>query len=85
MYLFPRFTFTESAKRAAAMEGRPVDTFYALRLLDATGVCMVPGSGFGQAEGTFHVRCTFLAEEEEFDEFIGRVQAFHAEFVKEFG
>ncbi|ETN72278.1 hypothetical protein NECAME_18921, partial [Necator americanus] len=30
------------------------DFFYAMQLLEATGVCIVPGSGFGQKEGTYH-------------------------------
>ena len=33
-----------------------LDTYYCLELLRQTGVCVVPGSGFGQREGTWHFR-----------------------------
>ena len=32
------------------------DVFYCFQLLEETGICVVPGSGFGQVEGTFHFR-----------------------------
>lgn len=30
--------------------------FFCMRLLEETGICVVPGSGFGQKEGTYHFR-----------------------------
>ena len=30
--------------------------FYCMTLLEEKGICLVPGSGFGQREGTFHFR-----------------------------
>lgn len=30
--------------------------FYCMKLLEEEGICLVPGSGFGQREGTFHFR-----------------------------
>lgn len=30
--------------------------FFCLRLLEETGICVVPGCGFGQREGTYHFR-----------------------------
>lgn len=38
LYLFPRFEFPSGVHEAAAAAGKPVDTFYALELLNATGV-----------------------------------------------
>lgn len=32
------------------------DMFFCLSLLEETGICVVPGSGFGQREGTYHFR-----------------------------
>ena len=60
------------------------DTFYALHLLDATGVVVVPGSGFGQKENTLHFRSTFLAPEEQMDAFIANIETFHKEFMKKY-
>lgn len=56
MYLFPTIHLPEKAMVAAQKEGKQADEFYCLKLLDATGVCIVPGSGFGQKEGTLHFR-----------------------------
>lgn len=81
MYLFPTITLSEKAIEAAKKENRVPDEFYASRLLDATGVCVVPGSGFGQKEDTFHFRTTFLAPGTEW---VGRITKFHKDFMDEF-
>ncbi|RYO90042.1 hypothetical protein DL766_007318 [Monosporascus sp. MC13-8B] len=81
MYLFPTIRLPARALEAAAREGRSPDEFYCMRLLDATGVCLVPGSGFGQKEGTLHFRTTFLAPGTEW---VGRIKKFHREFMDEF-
>ncbi len=36
--------------------GQPADVFYAFQLLENTGICIIPGSGFGQKPGTYHFR-----------------------------
>ncbi|KKA26378.1 hypothetical protein TD95_001397 [Thielaviopsis punctulata] len=81
MYLFPTITIPQKAIDAAAAEGRQPDEFYAMRLLDATGVCVVAGSGFGQKPGTWHFRTTFLAPGTEW---VDRIVKFHQEFMDEF-
>ncbi|CAD0115207.1 unnamed protein product [Aureobasidium uvarum] len=81
MYLFPTITLPPKAIEKAKQEGRSADEYYCLRLLDATGVCVVAGSGFGQKEGTLHFRTTFLAPGTEW---VGRITKFHQEFMDEF-
>ena len=81
MYLFPTITLPKKAIEQAEKEGRSADEFYALRMLDATGVCTVPGSGFGQREGTYHFRTTFLAPGTDW---VGRIVEFHRKFMDEF-
>lgn len=81
MYLFPRVRFPEAFLREAAALGRHPDDLYCLRMLEATGICVVPGSGFGQREGTFHFRMTFLPPEAHFDAFIAQLSTFHAQFM----
>lgn len=81
MYLFPTITLSPKAIEAAKAEGRVADEFYCLKLLDATGICLVPGSGFGQKEGTFHFRTTFLAPGTEW---VGRIKDFHSKFMDEY-
>ncbi|KAF2760345.1 alanine aminotransferase 2 [Pseudovirgaria hyperparasitica] len=81
MYLFPTITLPNKALEAAKKDGRAADEFYSLRMLDATGVCVVAGSGFGQKEGTLHFRTTFLAPGTDW---VGRIEKFHKEFMDEF-
>ena len=81
MYLFPTVTIPEKARQQAKSEGRQPDEFYCFRLLDATGICVVPGSGFGQRPGTLHFRTTFLAPGTEW---VGRITEFHKKFMDEF-
>ncbi|KAL1841667.1 hypothetical protein VTJ49DRAFT_6773 [Mycothermus thermophilus] len=81
MYLFPTIKLPPKAAEAAAAEGRTPDEFYCMRLLEATGVCVVPGSGFGQKEGTLHFRTTFLAPGTEW---VGSIVKFHKEFMDKY-
>jgi alanine transaminase len=82
MYLFPTIHLPAKAVEAAKADGRTADEFYALALLDATGVCVVPGSGFGQKPDTLHFRTTFLAPGTDWVE---RIVQFHSEFMKKYG
>lgn len=81
MYLFPTIKLPAKAVEAAKAENRAADEFYCLRLLDATGVCVVPGSGFGQKEDTLHFRTTFLAPGTDWVE---RIVKFHFEFIEQY-
>ena len=84
MYLFPQITLPPKAIEAAKKENMTADSFYALKMLDATGVCVIPGSGFGQEPGTYHFRSTFLPEENLFDKFCGSLENFHKEFLNKY-
>jgi alanine transaminase len=50
--------------------------------LEETGIVVVPGSGFGQADGTWHFRTTFLPGEDKIDAVVERLSAFHENFMK---
>lgn len=78
MYLFPTLKLPQKAIDAAKAAGKNPDDFYCLELLDATGICTVPGSGFGQEEGTFHLRTTFLAPGLDW---VSRITEFHKQFM----
>lgn len=60
MNAFPKIKFSGKAKEAAAEKGMEVDLFYCAELLKATGIVIIPGSGFLQAPGTYHFRITTL-------------------------
>ena len=81
MYLYPTIHVPKGAIEAGKKEGKAPDEFYVSKMLDATGVCMVPGTGFGQAEGTCHFRTTFLAPGTDW---VGRIEKFHEGFMKQY-
>ena len=99
MYAFPQIKFPEKALAAAKEAGQPADVFYASHLLEATGICIIPGSGFGQQPGTYHFRCvlilfntlyvysvsrtTILPQKEMIIEMLGRLKEFHVKFMAE--
>lgn len=81
MYCFPLLTLSDKAKAAAAKLGMAPDEFYCAKLLENTGICTVPGSGFGQVAGTWHLRTTFLAPGTKW---VDDWKAFHKKFMNEF-
>ncbi|XP_059302977.1 alanine aminotransferase 2-like isoform X1 [Lycium ferocissimum] len=84
MYLFPRINLPDKAIKAAEEAKTAPDAFYAKRLLNATGIVVVPGSGFGQRPGTWHFRCTILPQEEKIPAIVSRLTEFHKQFMDEF-
>jgi aspartate/methionine/tyrosine aminotransferase len=67
MYAFPRITLPP---------GR-TDDEYCMALLEETGVCVVPGTGFGQVPGTAHFRTTILPPTHKLQMVVERLAAFH--------
>lgn len=84
MYLFPRLHLPQKAIGAAQAVGTAPDAYYAKRLLEATGIVVVPGSGFGQVPGTWHFRCTILPQEDKIPAIVSRLKEFHEKFMDEF-
>ncbi|KAE9595860.1 putative alanine transaminase [Lupinus albus] len=84
MYLFPRIRLPEKAIKAAEAVNKAPDAFYCTRLLNATGIVVVPGSGFGQVPGTWHFRCTILPQEDKIPAIVSRLTEFHEKFIDEF-
>ncbi|GAA6061947.1 hypothetical protein JCM10212_001989 [Sporobolomyces blumeae] len=82
MYLFPCITIPKKAVAAAKAKGISPDAFYCLELLEKTGTCCVPGSGFGQAPNTYHLRTTFLAPNAE--DYASRFKKFHEDFLNKY-
>lgn len=82
LYLFPRIRLPARACEAARKAGKAPDAFYALAMLDDTGICTIPGSGFGQQEGEWHYRLTCLCE--GVDEYVGALEKFHRSFLAKY-
>ena len=91
MYAFVRFNLPaekgvdvgamSASGRRAYEAGR--DSDYCLSLLEETGICVVPGSGFGQEPGTFHFRTTFLPPQDEIEALVAKLKEFHEQYVRE--
>ena len=72
MYLFPRLN--------KLPEGT-TDFDYCMALLEETGLCTVNGSGFGQQEGTHHLRIAFLPPKSLLEEVLPRWIEFHNRYT----
>lgn len=84
MYSFPCLHLPPKAIEAAKAAGKSPDTFYCLALLEETGIVTVPGSGFGQEPGTFHMRTTILPPEPRIADFVQRFKKFHEGFMAKY-
>jgi aspartate/methionine/tyrosine aminotransferase len=72
MYAFPRITLPPGVS----------DAEYCQALLEETGICVVPGTGFGQLPGTAHFRTTILPPVEEIETVVRRLGEFHLAFTR---
>ncbi|XP_026884088.2 alanine aminotransferase 2 [Electrophorus electricus] len=84
MYAFPRIFIPPRAVEEAQALGMQPDMMYCLRLLEETGICVVPGSGFGQREGSYHFRMTILPSAEKLKVLLEKVHDFHIKFLNEY-
>ncbi|XP_053414948.1 alanine aminotransferase 1 isoform X1 [Nycticebus coucang] len=84
MYSFPRVQLPPRAVQRAQELGLAPDMFFCLRLLEETGICVVPGSGFGQREGTYHFRMTILPPMEKLRQLLEKLSWFHTKFTQEY-
>lgn len=84
MYAFPQIKIPKKAVDEANKQGLAPDALYSITALENSGIVIVPGSGFGQKEGTYHFRTTFLPPEEEFEEVLSLFKNFHQDFMKKY-
>eukprot|EP00071_Canis_lupus_P048667 XP_022282224.1 alanine aminotransferase 1 [Canis lupus familiaris] len=84
MYSFPRVQLPPRAVQRAQELSLAPDMFFCMRLLEETGICVVPGSGFGQREGTYHFRMTILPPMEKLRPLLEKLSQFHAKFTREY-
>lgn len=73
MYLFPRLNKLPAGK---------TDFDYCMALLEKTGLCTVNGAGFGQKEGTNHLRIAFLPSQELLAQVLPEWIEFHNTYVR---
>ncbi|XP_060665161.1 alanine aminotransferase 2 [Drosophila nasuta] len=84
MYVFPRVEIPPKAVEAAKAKKMAPDALYAFELLESTGICVVPGSGFGQLPGTYHFRSTILPQTDKLKLMLEKFRQFHLDFMKKY-
>ncbi len=58
---------------------------YCLELVNETGIMTVPGSGFGQKDGEYHLRITNLVTPtERMNDVLQSFKAFNEKFIKKY-
>jgi aspartate/methionine/tyrosine aminotransferase len=72
MYLFPRLNLLPVGT---------TDFDYCMALLESTGLCTVNGGGFGQKDGTNHLRIAFLPPQELLAQVLPEWIKFHNKYV----
>jgi aspartate/methionine/tyrosine aminotransferase len=88
MYAFVKFELPHTADVSTMTPEEQLeyeskrDCDYCMELLEETGICVVPGSGFGQQPGTLHFRTTFLPPKDEIEELVVKLKDFHEGYVK---
>ena len=90
MYAFVKFELPH--KKGVDVSKMTVDELYAydakrdfdycMALLEETGICVVPGSGFGQMPNTMHFRTTILPPRKDILSLVERMKTFHREYSK---
>ena len=85
MYAFPEIALPEKFVAEARSQQKAPDTYYVIQLLQELGVILVPGSGFGQKEGTYHFRMTILPQEEDLVAFIDGLAKFQKKIYEKYG
>ncbi|XP_026431190.1 probable alanine aminotransferase, mitochondrial isoform X1 [Papaver somniferum] len=84
LYLFPRIQFPQKAVKAADAAKIAPDAFYAKRLVQATGIVVLPGSDFGQVPGIWCIGLPILLQKMEIPEIITGLTDYHQAFMAEF-
>eukprot|EP00922_Rhytidocystis_sp_ex-Travisia-forbesii_P012762 GHVS01019198.1.p1 GENE.GHVS01019198.1~~GHVS01019198.1.p1 ORF type:complete len:714 (-),score=124.66 GHVS01019198.1:617-2473(-) len=84
MYAFPRVELPLKSIEEAKRLGVQPDLMYCKQMLEHTGVVTVPGSGFGQEEGTWHFRITILPQEDKLTDVMESVSKFHSKFMEKY-
>ena len=87
MYAFPNIVIPEEVienvcKAYPIYKGKSIDYIYCMELLENYGICVIPGSGFGQKNGSYHLRTTILPPKEQIQEVAKSLEEFHRVFIE---
>ncbi|KAJ8337066.1 hypothetical protein SKAU_G00382860 [Synaphobranchus kaupii] len=71
MYSFPKITIPERAVKEAKEKGMVPDMLYCMKLLEETGICLVPGSGFRTARWNLPLQNDHLTNDRQAEDLAG--------------
>ena len=81
LYLFPKIDMPQKFLDECEKKNIIPDEEYCIRMLEKTGICTVPGCGFGQIDNTYHFRIAILPPLEKIQKTISFIQHFHNDFM----
>uniref|UniRef100_A0A7S1QPV8 Aminotransferase class I/classII large domain-containing protein n=1 Tax=Neobodo designis TaxID=312471 RepID=A0A7S1QPV8_NEODS len=85
MYAFPRIRLPQRYIDEAKAKGKAPDAVWCMGLVEQEGVVTIPGSGFGQVEGTYHFRTTILPPDEDMQDVARRIDAYQRRIIMKYG
>jgi len=83
MYSFPQISMPQKFLDHCSANDLVPDAVYCMELLEKKGICVVPGSGFGQRPGTHHFRMTILPPKNVMEDVMKGFGEFHNEFCQQ--
>jgi alanine transaminase len=85
MYAFPRIRLPQRYIDEAKAKGKAPDAVWCMGLVEQEGVVTIPGSGFGQKEGTYHFRTTILPPDADMADVAKRIDAYQRRVIMKYG
>lgn len=79
-----QIAFSPNAIAKAKEAGQTPDEFFAFALLEQTGICISPGSFFGQKPGSYHIRTTILMSPDKLKIMLKGFRTFYEQFMQEY-
>ncbi|XP_026462672.1 alanine aminotransferase 1-like [Ctenocephalides felis] len=83
-YAFPSICLAKKAVEEAKKRCQEPDFFYASELLKNTGILVVPGSEFGQKEGTYHIAISILPPMDKLKSLFEKFNEFNNDFTSKY-
>lgn len=83
-YAFPSICLAKKAVEEAKKRCQEPDFFYASELLENTGILVVPGSEFGQKEGTYHIAISILPPMDKLKSLFEKFNEFNNDFTSKY-
>ncbi|XP_075225808.1 alanine aminotransferase 1-like [Lycorma delicatula] len=84
LYAFPKIKLPKKFIKEARKNKRAGDEEFCMQFLDAKGVTVIPGTGFGQVHGTYHFRTTILPPLKKLEYVVSALDDFYEKIKKKY-